>query len=159
MFCPNCGKGDQTPETYCRQCGIFLPDISRPVKSGQTPQDHVTANIVLNSMTIVACFTLAALLYSILGFQDSTHPLIYVTAGLLIAMGFWHTQTLWRSILLRRHFKMAAPKNPGQLENHASPAFELDGAKFKELVPASITDRTTRNIAISERVDLSKSER
>lgn len=127
--------------------------------SRQTPQDHVTANIVLNSMTIVACFTLAALLYLILGFQDSTHPLIYATAGLLIAMGFWHTQTLWRSILLRRHFKKAAPPNPGKLDVQAAPAGELMEAQFENIVPPSITDRTTRNIAVLDRDDLSKSEK
>jgi hypothetical protein len=26
MFCSNCGKDDQTPDSYCRSCGEFLVD-------------------------------------------------------------------------------------------------------------------------------------
>lgn len=28
MFCPNCGKADQTTDAYCRNCGAFLTDFS-----------------------------------------------------------------------------------------------------------------------------------
>ncbi|MFZ1699252.1 MAG: hypothetical protein WBO10_13790 [Pyrinomonadaceae bacterium] len=28
MFCPKCGSAEQTPDSYCRQCGEWLPDLS-----------------------------------------------------------------------------------------------------------------------------------
>lgn len=152
MFCPKCGKADQLPETYCRQCGIFLPDLSKPVKKNQTPEEHVQVNLVLNAMTVVACFTLAILLYSMLAFRQNTHPLIYVTAGLLLAMGCWHTQTLWRSILLRRHFKNSRKPREDK-PNAAISAVTgklLDEPDFENFVPASVTDRTTSHLSESK---------
>ena len=93
MFCPRCGKAEQLPETYCRQCGLFLPDLSKPVKRELPPEDHLKANAVLSALTIIVSFTLSILLFAFFGFRSDTHPLIYVTAGLLIAIGGWHIQT------------------------------------------------------------------
>lgn len=28
MYCPTCGAGDQSAESYCRKCGQWLPDIT-----------------------------------------------------------------------------------------------------------------------------------
>lgn len=98
MFCPRCGKAEQLPETFCRQCGLFLPDLSKPVKRELPPEEHLKANTVLNSLTIIVSFTLSILLF---GFRPGTHPLIYVTAGLLIAIGAWHIQTLIRTQKLK----------------------------------------------------------
>ncbi|MGH9970340.1 MAG: hypothetical protein ACREBG_21465, partial [Pyrinomonadaceae bacterium] len=78
MFCPRCGKAEQLPESYCRQCGLFLPDLSKPVKRERPPEEHLKANTVLNLLTIIVSFTLSILLYALLGFRSSTHPLIYV---------------------------------------------------------------------------------
>ena len=77
MFCPRCGKAEQLPETYCRQCGLFLSDLSKPAKRERPPEEHLRANKILNSLTIVVSFTLAIVRYSILGFRSDRHPLIY----------------------------------------------------------------------------------
>ncbi len=124
-----------------------------PAKTAQTPQQHITANIVLNSMTIVACFTLAILIYSMLAFRPDTHPLIYATAALLIAMGFWHVQTLWRTILLRKHFKREENRMVADPEiemESVTTGKLLDHADFENIVPASVTDKTTRHLSASE---------
>lgn len=151
MFCPKCGKADQTPETYCRQCGVFLPDLSKPPKSLSTPEEHVRVNTVLSSLTIVACFTLAILLYAILAFRENTHPLIYVTASLLLAMGIWHIQTLYRILQLRKHFRSKRPN--AEMTNRPSNIEGLPRGKFlnepdlSDAVPASVTENTTRHLA------------
>ena len=148
MFCPKCGKSDQSPETYCRQCGVFLPDLSKPLKSNHTPEEHVTANIVLTSMTIVVCFTLATLLFAMLGPLENTHPLIYATAGLMIAMGCWHIQTLWRNLMLRKHFKKNKRPQETIFEGGVTATGKLlDQADFENMVPASVTDRTTKHLS------------
>lgn len=147
MFCPKCGKPEQTAETYCRQCGTFLPDLSKPGKTPVGPEEHVKVNMVFSLMTMVACFTLAALLYSILAFRDDTHWLIYATAGLLTAMGFWHTQTFWRAILLRRHFNRHQRPDETIMDSVAETGNLLEGADFENIVPASVTDRTTKHLS------------
>src|SRR5215470_6409995 len=106
MFCPKCGNANQAPQTYCRQCGVFLPDLDKANKPKNTPEEHVKANAVLSVLTIVASFTMAALLYSILAFRPDTHFLIYLAAGIFLAIGAWHIQTFIRSMQLRKHFKL-----------------------------------------------------
>ncbi len=145
MYCPACGNPDQPPETFCRRCGIFLPDLSKPVKGPVPPQQHLSANLVLGSMTVVVCFVLAALLLSLLAFKPETNPLIYVTSGLLIAMGCWHVQTVWRTILLKKHFRarnnVTTAEDPDQFQTGKL----LDRADFSNVVPASVTeDETTK---------------
>ena len=147
MFCPKCGKPDQSPESYCRGCGTYLPDLTKPVKGPAPPEQHVTANIVLSSMTIFTSFTLAILLWSTLAFRPDTHPLIYVTAGLLGAMGCWHVQTLWRTILLRKHLKNSKPSRENELETNVTKGKLLDQANFENIVPTSVTNRTTKHLA------------
>ena len=149
MFCPKCGNADQLPETFCRRCGSFLPDLSKSLKKRQGPEDHIKANTVLSALTIGVSFTLAALLYIFLGFRPETHPLIYATAGFLIAIGAWHIQTLWRSILLKRHFQKkgiaATAETQGVLPAASTDKF-LQQADAANIVPASVTERTTRNL-------------
>lgn len=150
MFCPKCGKSDQSPETYCRQCGIFLPDLSTPAKRESPPEENIKVNSVLSLMTVIVSFTLAILLYAFLGFRPGTHPMIYVTAGLLTAMGAWHIQTFIRTRKLKKQWKR---RNPN-IENETDPSVSavptgklLDQPDFENIVPASVTDHTTRHLA------------
>ena len=154
MFCPRCGKADQTAETYCRQCGLFLPDLSKPLKRERPPEEHLKANTVLSVMTILTSFTLSFLLFHVLGFRSFTHPLIYVTAGILLAIGGWHIQSLIRTQMLKKQWKRRAPLNgiqPGAPETMAvqsTPTAKLlDQADYSDAIPASVTEHTTRHLA------------
>lgn len=156
MFCPRCGKADQLPETYCRQCGVFLPDLSKPIKHEIPPEEHLKANTVLNSLTIIVSFTLSFLLFAVI---PDKHPLIYVTAGLLIAIGAWHIQTLIRTQKLKKQWKRRTPLTeiqaaPSEAQPETQPAFKsastaelLDQADFAGTLPASVTEHTTRQLA------------
>jgi hypothetical protein len=158
MYCPRCGKSEQLSETYCRQCGIFLPDLLKPGKRELPPEDHLKANTVLSVMTIVVSFTLSILLFAILGGSE-THPLIYTTAGLLIAIGAWHIQTLIRTLKLKKQWKRRTPLAdiqgaeigtplPGTQPVFAAVATGklLDEANLADAVPASVTENTTRHL-------------
>jgi hypothetical protein len=151
MYCPRCGKAEQAPETFCRQCGLFLPDLSKPLKRELPPEDHLKANTVLNSLTIIVSLTLSFLLFAVV---PKTHPLIYVTAGLLIAIGGWHIQTLIRTQKLKKQWKRRTPlagTEAGSPETErafksASTAKLLDHADLENAVPASVTENTTRHL-------------
>jgi hypothetical protein len=154
MFCPRCGKAEQLPETYCRQCGLFLPDLSKPIKRECPPEEHLKANTVLSVLTIVVSFTLSILLYAFLGFRPGTHPLIYATSGLLLAIGGWHIQTYIRTRKLRKQWEQRTPPTVIEAASHGTqPAFEsapttklLDRADFADMLPASVTENTTRHL-------------
>lgn len=156
MFCPKCGNADQTPETYCRQCGVFLPDLSKPVKREQPAEEHLKVNTVLSLMTVIVSFTLAILLYAFFGFRNGTHPMIYVTSGLLIAMGAWHIQTFIRTRQLKRQWKRRTPATPAdtkkgrgrkRFKGASTTAKLLDVPDFSDSIPASVTDHTTRHLS------------
>ena len=151
MYCPRCGKAEQAPETFCRQCGLFLPNLLKPLKRELPPEDHLKANTVLSSLTIIVSFTLSFLLFAIL---PDKHPLIYATAGILIAIGGWHIQTLIRTQKLKKQWKRRTPLtqvDPGLPETERSfkspsTAKLLDQADLTDAVPASVTENTTRHL-------------
>jgi flagellar biosynthesis component FlhA len=151
MFCSRCGKAEQLPETFCRQCGMFLPNLSKPIKREMPPEEHLKANTLLNAITIVVSFTLAFLLFAIV---PDKHPLIYVTAGLLIAIGAWHIHTLIRTQKLKEQWKRRTPLTEIQAATSetqpalksASTAKLLEEADFAGTLPTSVTEHTTRHL-------------
>lgn len=150
MFCPKCGKAEQQPETYCRQCGVFLPDLSKPLKRESPPEENLKANTVLSLMTVICCFVLAALLYALLGFRENTPVMIYITAGFLIAMGCWHIQTFIRTRKLKKQWQRRTPATEIEtilpVSQPASTAKLLDTPDFRDAVPASVTESTTKHL-------------
>ena len=152
MYCPRCGRAEQVPETFCRQCGLFLRDLSKPVRREIPPEEHLKANTVLNALTIVVSFALSILLFAIV---PDKHPLIYLTCGILIAIGAWHIQTLIRTQKLKKQWKRRTPLSEieagfpetDQAFKSASTAHLLDQADFENTVPASVTEHTTRHLA------------
>lgn len=148
MFCPKCGAPEQQIETYCRQCGLFLPDFSKPAKKKYSAEENLKVNTVLTLMTVIVCFSLAFLLYLVLAFRPETHPLIYITAGLLLAMGGWHIQTFIRTRKLKKQWRSRRGDEDlvedlsGNLLARST-AKLLQNADYSNAVPASITERTT----------------
>jgi hypothetical protein len=142
------------PETYCRQCGLFLPDLSKPLKRQSPPEEHLKANTVLSVMTIIASFTLSFFLFLVLGFRSFTHPLIYMTAGILLAIGGWHIQTLIRTQMLKKQWKRGAPLSEIQavpsettIALQSAPTGKLlDQADYADAIPVSVTEHTTRHL-------------
>ena len=150
MFCPKCGNANQTENTYCRQCGTFLPDLNNPGKKKTTPEDHLKVNTVLNFLTAGTSLTLAILLYLFFLGQQGVHPIIYVTAGFLLAMFAWQVQIIIRTFQLKKHFKNRQNQIQTQSE---TPEFEtgktkelLNEADFSSAVPPSVTEKTTRHL-------------
>jgi hypothetical protein len=151
MYCPRCRKAEQAPETFCRQCGLLLPDLSKPLKRELPPEDHLKANTVLNALTIIVSFILSFLLFAVV---PDKHPLIYVTAGLLIAIGGWHIQTLIRTEKLKKQWKRRTPLTEVQVNlsgtdrglKAASTAKLLDQPDFTDAVPTSVTENSTRHL-------------
>ena len=149
MFCPKCGKPEQVAETFCRQCGTFLPDLSKPAKKEAKPEEHIKVNSVLSLMTVIVSFSLAILLYVFLGFRPETHVVVYVSAGLLFAMGGWHIQTFIRMRKLKKQWETRNPRLESDDRTSVggiNTAKLLDAADLSSVVPTSVTETTTKHL-------------
>lgn len=153
MYCPNCGKAEQKINTYCRQCGSFLPDFDKVAKREISPEEHLKANSVLSLMTAIVSLSLAILLYVLFLGKDDTPVIIYITAGFLTAMCAWQVQTFWRTLKLKKQIvnKNNRPEVSEKYEDKKilspAPTKEfLNEADLSHIVPASVTEYTTKNL-------------
>lgn len=148
MFCPKCGTSDQQTEIFCRTCGTFLPDFDKAIKKEIAAEEHIKMNSVFSVMSAVVSLGLAITLYSTLAFRPDTPWIIYVVTGFLTAMTAWQVQTFIRTRMLKKQIEKLKPTNrsvPATAEP-TSPA-QLPQADFENVIPASVTDRTTRNLS------------
>lgn len=130
MFCPKCGAAEQTPNSYCRSCGVFLPDFDDEKNRPTSPVAHWRINLTLSFMTAIGSAVLVLLLHLKFTGQEGTPVLIYVTIGFLTAMLAWQIQVIWRNFLLRKHLP----------EERAERPKTLDPAKTALLPESSVDD-------------------
>ncbi|MDQ3632969.1 MAG: hypothetical protein M3405_00455 [Acidobacteriota bacterium] len=157
MYCPNCGRSDQTENTYCRQCGEFLNDFKKKSKNlsfgGETPQEQIRTNLVLSLMSAIV--SIASGLYLFVRFSDlgSEFQLVLLTAGFLLAMGGWQLSTFYVGLKLRKTFN----KNQiiTEVENDIAAKNKLNDLTTNELlpkadfsndIPISVVENTTRKL-------------
>jgi hypothetical protein len=150
MFCPSCGAAEQSAETYCRNCGTFLPNFDKPGRRRHTPpEEHIKATTVLTLLSATVSIILAVILFSVFLGKSDTPTIIYVTAGFLTAIFAWQIQTFWRAMLLRKHFQkknlQANDLNTAPVSfESASTAKLLDEPNLEGSVQPSVTEGTTR---------------
>lgn len=154
MFCPKCGTTDQKPESFCRQCGIFLPDFDKLKRKETPPEEHLNANSILNIMSAVVSGALAILLHAFYTGRENTPPLIIATASLLSAMFCWEVQTIWWTRQLKRQLSRRKKKEKvGAEAFDTNPLIEstktnklLNESDFRNVVQPSIIENTTRSL-------------
>lgn len=157
MYCPNCGKSDQAENTYCRQCGEFLNDFKKKSKNfsfgGETPQEQIRTNLVLNLMSAIV--SIASGLYLFVRFSDlgSEFGLVLLVAGFLLAMGGWQLSTFFIGLKLRKTFNKNQIKSEVEDEiarkdklNDLTTNELLPEADFSNDIPASVIENTTRKL-------------
>lgn len=145
MFCPNCGNADQKQDTFCRNCGTFLPNFDKLKSKENTPEAHLKANTFLSLMTGIVSLTLAILLYSFFLGKPDTPIIIYITAGFLTAMFFWQAQSFWRNLLLKKQLPKRNVEANAQIAD-AKMGKLLNEPDFENFVPTSVVVDTTKNL-------------
>jgi uncharacterized membrane protein YvbJ len=154
MFCPKCGNADQRPESFCRQCGTFLPDFDKLERKEIPPEEHLEANSILTLMSAIVSGTLAILLHAFFSFKSNTPILILITAGVLSAMFFWQVQTFWRTMQLKKQLSKRKKKEKVEAEaidtnpliESAKPRELLNESGFSNAVPPSVIENTTKHL-------------
>ena len=151
MFCQKCGKGEQTPESYCRACGEWLPDLSKRGRrsfGGDSPEESLKIALYLSGITTIVALVLAILLYANYLGEPDVPRLIYATAAFLLAIAGWQASNFYVGMKLRRNFvrRRAGDSDGGTNELKAAPNAALpaaDTSKFVYRTPGSVTENTT----------------
>ena len=162
MFCPKCGKGEQTPGTYCRDCGEFLADFSSKfsllskVLGVNTPERQVNVNLTISLVTAIISSILLVLLKnfsdSVSARTQSSPPLIvyllYLFLGLTAVwqfISFIIGLNLKSKLSGRKSGKISTDLSADENAVLSAEAKEfLPPADIENIVPASITEATTK---------------
>ena len=152
MFCPKCGKGDQTADSYCRSCGDFLIDpaqhasLMNRLLGITNPEKQVKFTLTIDLVTaIVSGF----LLFFLMGYFDAVHdktgaktpPIVYLVYIFLGLVSAWQLLSFTVGTTYRK--KLNAGKKTLD-QTGARPT--LPEADHKNVVANSITEQTTRNL-------------
>lgn len=166
MFCPSCGKGEQSPDSYCRSCGEFLTDFSaksylmNTLLGGASPRAQIRLNLIINMVTGLA----AALLLGFLnGHYDALHAktgeaaprviyYVYVFLGLVLVwqfFGFLVNSRLMKKLVGEKKKKALPADEPAaEPTGVASPPTQrsLGPGHVDPNGPESVTQHTTKKL-------------
>ena len=154
MFCPKCGKGEQVPDSYCRNCGDYLVDptnsasLVNRILGISNPEKQVKFTLTIDLVTAIVS---GLLLFFLMGYFDGmraktgmpTPPIVYLVYVFLGLVSAWQLLSFTVGTTYRK--KLSAGKRtsalPGQGDKHSLPA-----ADNTNTVANSITEQTTRNL-------------
>ena len=148
MYCPNCGKGDQQPAGYCRQCGSLQPDPAQPFHFPHLTRSSVRTSTIANGAAALASFVVAFVLYTVvLGIGGGM--VIHALAWASILVGIWCAIAAWKSLQLEKDFLAGSIEGPGVGSTFAPAVTDklLEEPDFEQFVPPSVTDSTTSRLA------------
>jgi hypothetical protein len=152
MFCPNCGKSEQIPKSYCRNCGEWLTNSGKKNQSGfdgQTPQDNIRLTLFLNFFSAIAGFGSAIALYATFLGRENTPMVVYAVAAFCLCIGIWQVSNIYTGLKLRSRFNAAQNKEddtlPELAAGEAKQDYVLPPADTQEFIkPFSVTEDDTK---------------
>jgi hypothetical protein len=91
MFCPKCGADNQIPESYCKRCGEWLPDLDAVLRPGlfrkRTREEKIRKMRILEVVSAGLALTAAAIVGSVLaGGTDPQLLFLAVLCCLIVAV-------------------------------------------------------------------------
>jgi uncharacterized membrane protein YuzA (DUF378 family) len=152
MFCPKCGKGDQSADSYCRSCGDFLigpaqhTSLMNRLLGITNPEKQVKFTLTIDLVTaIVSGF----LLFFLMGYFDAVHdktgattpPIVYLVYIFLGLVSAWQMLSFTVGTTYRK--KLNAAKRTLDQTDARPPLPEADE---RNVVANSITEQTTRTL-------------
>ena len=162
MYCPNCGKGEQTSNSYCRSCGEYLADVSdkfyliNRVLGISTPEKQLGVNLTIDLVTSIAS---GLLIVFLIGYFEGRYAktgetaptIIYLVYLFLGLVSIWQFLSFIIGINLKGKLSgkkgLLAPVDSSVNESALSSATapkSLPQADQEDVVPASVTEDTTK---------------
>jgi hypothetical protein len=140
------------PESYCRACGVWLPDLAKRGRKsfgGDSPEESLNISLFLSAISSLAALLLSVWLYAIYLGRPGVPPVIYITAAFLLAIAGWQASNFYVGIKLRRNLARRRAGNFATQSNELKGATErnpvLPAADASQFInsTASVTENTT----------------
>ncbi len=150
MFCPKCGTAEQSIESYCRQCGIFLPDFESPAKRETPPETHLQVSTVLTVITAIVSLVFGIFLSTNLLGPEYSSRVVRAAAAFMWCICVWQISILWRTRKLVGQFKgrrLTPDKSSAAAELLNAELRSLKTADLSDHIPNTVTERTTRHLS------------
>ena len=148
MYCPNCGAGHQTADSYCKRCGQWLRDFKSRASmqfGGETPQQNIFTGLFMSALSAVAALISAiALYFTYLGSGDAKWS-VYLAAAFCLCIAGWQASSFAVTMKLRRRLKKsreASLSTTALTGKKTSPALE-SGESTPFISVTAVTERTT----------------
>lgn len=146
MFCPKCGNAEQKPNSFCRQCGEFLPDLTKNnalAFGGNTPQEKNLSTYYLSLTGFLASLIVTIALF-LTGFEDK--KIIIVAAAVLIINIFTQAGIFYLSLKMKNRLGgKSEAENLNSISGEQTPNLLTD-AVLDEFISLSVTENTTENL-------------
>lgn len=120
---------------------------------GNTPEEQIRTNLILNFLSGTVSFILAFLLYANFWNKPGTSSIIYIVTGFLLAMCGWQFSTFRVGLKLRKTFQKRKTIDSETVSQSNRNAFKaaktkdlLPEADFSDVVPASVIENTTKTL-------------
>jgi hypothetical protein len=154
MFCPNCGKPDQSENSYCRQCGEFLSK-GGPAFGGVTPRDNINSISILSGIGAAISLVIALWMYKT---RFSVPIVLYLGAAILLCNAAWHIANIYTVRKLASRIPKTRKESTDVRPAIADAATRelLNPADMSDHIPASVTENTTRHLSKTAKSDTSK---
>jgi hypothetical protein len=146
MFCPKCGSGEQSPEAYCRNCGVWLTDPDTSARGGSifrktTREEKIRKIRTLELISIGLSLASAAIIFSFL-FGSLDRGLLFLAMACGIVVAVYQAITMYLGHKVTKTLPRPLPQSEKLSDN--APALVMPPSPTRQLnVPASVTDRTT----------------
>jgi hypothetical protein len=155
MFCPKCGASDQRPESYCRRCGEWLPDIDAPTQAGlfrkRTRDEKIRKMRILEVVSAALAFTSAAIIFLVLSGRGDT-GLLNLAGICCIVIAVYQAVNFYFGYTLQPKRNKEHPQEGREIKRERDLPPALDGYANVIDMP-SVTDNTTELIGPKRRED------
>ena len=147
IFCPECGTAGQTPESYCRSCGVWLPHLGSPGKLIRSPaasrEDKLVRIRTLEIISAGLSITAGAIVFTYL-FTGADRGLLFLAAAVSFVVAIYQIANM----VLGHGVAKSLPVPPEiQRQIDPAPDLKLPAQRTNELAaPASVTEHTTRQL-------------
>ena len=137
VYCHKCGKSEQYADTFCRECGNYLPDVDQLVRryaAENSPETSVNKNLAANIFTLL--FSISVVFTIAFSFAGGNLSVVFVHLSVLLCfiIGGWQVTNFRNNLKLKRLLKDKKFLLESEKHYQQFPEGEFRGATISEII-------------------------